>query len=247
LHILCALGFWIASVSACLADGLLVHPAPDIYTQSDAEKFNQHAKGSLAPAYPYLADYLVDRYQLSEKPGIGIDLGSGPGDVIIELARRSRAMYWIDADINPHHFQYLFRDVDSLGLAHRVGAIFADAQQLPFRDGYADLVISRGSFQFWGNTESAFAEILRVLKPGGCAFVGRGLTPNTPLEVARAVRGRQGGGPRYDLDQTEAQFRQLMSGLSIETYEIIRPQPSADVNYGIWVSFAKPSGAVDGE
>lgn len=238
---------WFASVSTSLADGPLAYPAPHVHTQSDAEEFNRHAKGSLAPAYPYLAEYLVDRYQLAERQGIGIDLGSGPGDVIVELARRTRAMYWIDADINPHHFQYFFRDIDSLGLAHRVGAVFADAQRLPFRDRYADLIISRGSFHFWEDRLAAFAEILRVLKPGGSAFIGRGLSPNVPLDTAGSVRGRQGGGPRYDLDQTEAQLRQLMSSLGIESYEILRPRPEADVNYGIWIAFAKPIGAVNGE
>ena len=237
----------IASVSGVAAGGPLTVPSSDVHTQSQADRFDRQAKETLAPVYPYLAEYIVERYQLGERPGIGIDLGSGPGDVIVELARRTEAMYWIDADINPHCFESFFRDVGEAGLSHRVGALFADAQLLPFRDGYADIIVSRGSFQFWGDTARGFAEVLRVLKPGGNAFIGRGLTPNTPVDVARAVREKQNGGPKYDVDETEALLRKLMSDLDVESFEIIRPRPETEVNYGIWVAFTRPTGVPDGE
>ena len=238
---------WISFVlaSAAFATEPLTAPSPEIHTRSDAAKFGSHAKGALAPLYAYLAQYLVDRYDLATRSGIGVDLGGGPGDTILELARRTQAMYWIDADINPHHFEYLYQDVGQAALAHRVGAVFADAQLLPFRDGYADIIVSRGSFHFWGDPGRAFAEIHRVLKPGGSAFIGRGLSPNVPVEVARSVRARQNGGPQYDVDETAALFSDLMSRLGIETYEIVRPLPKAEVNYGIWLAFTKASGAPD--
>ena len=238
---------WMMSATAVCAGAPLVVPSAEVHTQSDAQRFNQHAKGALAPAYPYLAEFVVERYRLAETPGIGIDLGSGPGDAIVELARRTPAMYWINADINPHHFRYFFSDAVQAGLAHRVGAVFADAQRLPFRDDYADVVISRGSFQFWEDPIRAFAEILRILKPGGRALIGRGLAPNTPVEIARQIRDGQSGGPQYDLGQTEALFRKLMAELIVQEYEIVRPRPEAEVNYGIWIDFAKPSGGMDDE
>ena len=45
---------------------------------------------------------------------------------------------------------------------------------MPFEDNYADLVVSRGSIFFWEDLGKAFSEILRVLKPGGVAFIGGG-------------------------------------------------------------------------
>jgi len=245
LSYLPAAWIWIASVSVTFAGEPLTTPSYDAHTRGDAVRFDRQAKEALAPVYPYLAEYIVERYQLADRPGIGIDLGSGPGDVIVELARRTRSMYWVNADINPHCFQSFCRDVGKAELSHRVGAVFADAGNLPFRDGYADIVISRGSFQFWGDTARAFGEILRVLKPGGHAFIGRGLSPNTPLEVARAVREKQNGGPQYDLDETEALFRRLMSDLGIRSFEIVRPRPGDEVNYGIWVAFTRTPGAAD--
>ncbi|MDD3407817.1 MAG: methyltransferase domain-containing protein, partial [Methanomicrobium sp.] len=46
--------------------------------------------------------------------------------------------------------------------------------QMPFEKNYADLVVSRGSIFFWEDLGKAFAEILRVLIPGGIAFIGGG-------------------------------------------------------------------------
>jgi len=111
---------------------------------------------------------------------------------------------------------------------------------LPFRDNYANMVVSRGSFQFWDNKKRAFAEIYRVLKPGGSAFIGRGLSPKMPLEAALSARKKQKGGPKYDLDETEQMLRGLMSDLNIQTYNIIRPNMSPNVNYGIWITITKP-------
>ena len=59
---------------------------------------------------------------------------------------------------------------------------------LPFEDNYAEIITSRGSFQFWKNKQLAFSEIYRVLKPGGVAFIGRGFSENLSIETARKIR-----------------------------------------------------------
>ena len=235
--ILCLLIF--SQLSTISAEPLTT-PIDTIHTQEQAVKFNQHAKGALAPVYPYLAEYIVEQFDLSQRSGIGVDLGSGPGDLILELAKRTQKIYWINADINPHHFPFFYQDIAKANLTHRAGAIFADAQVLPFRDNYANIIISRGSFQFWENKKRAFSEIYRVLKPGGSAFIGRGLSPKMPLEAARSARTKQKGGPKYDLDKTEHMLRSIMSDLNIQTYNINRPKVSTDVNYGIWITITKP-------
>lgn len=231
-----------------LAAGIAVSAAPlsapsyEKFTAEGAARFNRSARTALAPVYPYLAEYLVKKFDLSGKGGIGIDLGSGPGHLVIELARRTKSMYWINADINPHYFEYFFKSARVAKLAHRVGAVFADAQHLPFRKGYADVIVSRGSFQFWEDRKKGFAEVYRVLKPGGVAFIGRGFSENLPVETAVKVRKNQGkGGPKYDVAQTGAQLEKLMADLKIAHYKIIRPKTNqTKVNYGIWIEFTKP-------
>ncbi len=220
----------------------LTVPSYDEYTQERADRFwNTATNGALAPVYAPLAEWLVQEFQLKEQKGIGIDLGGGPGIVSTELAKRTDSLFWINADINTFFIPYVHRYAEKAGVAHRVSAVFAGAQALPFRDEYAVIIVSRGSFPFWENQQLAFAEIYRVLKPGGIACIGRGLSENLPVETARKVRTKQKGGPEYNMQETEEKLRGFMKELGITTYQIHKPQPpnSEGINYGIWIEFHK--------
>lgn len=199
---------------------------------------------TLAPVYAPLAEQIVNDFELREKRGTGIDLGSGPGDLILELCRRTRWMHWINADIDSRAFDGFLQRTQDAGFRARVSAIEADAHALPFDEGFAEIVVSRGSYPFWKDKTKAFGEVYRVLKPGGVAFIGRGFSENLPLEVAREVRDRQrrnGKEPVYDVEEAAAELREIMRSLEIADYRIRIPK-RGDVNYGIWLEFRKPGG-----
>jgi SAM-dependent methyltransferase len=233
------------SIGARLTAGQpLLFPSEEKYTEEDALKVIQAGRETLSPVFAPLARQIVEDFSLADKTGIGIDLGAGPGNLIIELCRLTR-LHWVNADINPHFFPHFFEAARAAGVGHRVSAIFADAQALPFRDNYAEVVVSRGSFQFWEDKRRAFSEIYRVLKPGAVAFVGRGFSPNLSPETAKRIRAAQeksGSFPKYDLTQTESELRGVMEKNGISDYRIRIPKdPSgAGINYGIWVEFHKP-------
>jgi SAM-dependent methyltransferase len=229
---------------AAAADGLpLTAPDYEQFTPAAAARMSEAARTNLSPVYPALAEYLVERFQLAHRAGVGVDVGGGPGSLTLELSRRTPRFYWINTDINTFHATAFFARALTLDCAGRVGMIFADAHHLPFRSDYADFVVSRGSIPFWAEPKKALAEIYRVLKPGGQAFIGRGFSPNLPLDVARRVRENQGGGvPRYDVAETMEAWRRLMLELGIKDFEIIRPrEDQREVNYGVWLRFSKPS------
>jgi len=238
----------VLSIAACTCIAQaepVLYPNPKEFTQQDAARMMKAASGALAPVYAPLAEQIVADLDLADKKGIGIDLGSGPGTLIIELCRRTR-LYWINADINTHFFPEFFKAATEAGVGDRVGAVFADAQALPFHDNYATVIVSRGSFQFWEDKSLAFSEIYRVLKPGGMAYVGRGFSKNLSVEVARKVRARQkkgnrSGPPPYDVEETERELRSTMRALGIENYTIHKPKPpgSEGINYGIWIKIRK--------
>lgn len=215
-------------------------------TREDALKFLHVANTVFRPLYSPLAEQIVKDYNLTDKEGIGIDLGSGPGNLIIELCKRTRQMQWINADINPHFFPFFLKAADEAGVRHQVSAHYADAGNLPFKENYADIIVSRGSFQFWENKPHAFSEIYRVLKPGGAAFIGRGFSENLPVEIARKIRNSKSEGgepPVYDVGNTANELREIMQTLRIMEYRIRIPKPSGSegVNYGIWLEFHKPT------
>lgn len=231
-------GCWFSSKSsASLSD--------EKHTRQSALGMIKASRGVLAPVYGLLAEQIVADFDLDKKTGIGIDLGSGPGTLIIELCKRTK-LHWINADINPHFFAYFFSSAEEHGFGHRVSAVFTDAHSLAFRDNYADIVISRGSFHFWKDKVKAFGEIYRVLKPGAVAYIGRGFSENLPVGVAKKIRAQQGKKMNYDVEKTANELRQIMIDIGIKNYYIHKPKPagSEGVNYGIWIEFHKPEGKV---
>lgn len=227
----------------------LLYPSDAKYTAEDAQRMAAVAQGVLAPVYAPLAEQIVRDFDLADKPGIGIDVGSGHGTLIIELCKRTR-MHWINADINPHVFPIFFRAAEEAGLGGRVSAVFADAQAMPFRDNFADIIVSRGVLQFWEDKQRAFSEIYRVLKPGGVAFIGRGFSDNLPVDVARKIRAAQTAPEeekdkdsvtKYKVSDLESELRQIMKNLNIERYKMRIPKPpgSEGIKYGIWIEIHK--------
>jgi len=218
------------------------HTRPDWtkFSKAAATRFNKTAKAR-AIVYTRLAEYLTNRFNLSERGGVGIDIGGGPGDLAFELARRTKRFYWVNTDINAWYAQAQAADAVKRGLAHRTAFLFADAKSLPFREGYADLVVSRGSYQFWGDLEAGLREVHRVLRPGGQAFIGRGFPPTMPEDEARSLRDKRlVGGPKYDPDADAVRFKAIMQTLGVKDFEVIRHKPKdAGLNYGVWLRFGK--------
>jgi SAM-dependent methyltransferase len=218
-----------------------LRPDYETFGEAAATKMQEVARGRQG-VYLELADYLVRRFDLSDKAGIGIDVGSGPGDLIIHLAKRTSQYYWINADINTWCARPFAVNTLKENITHRTGFAFADACALPFRDNYANIVVSRGSYQFWPNLERGLSEILRVLCSGGVAFIGRGVAPTMPeAEVRKLAEAGRIGGPKYDPDTDAERFRDLMQKLGIQQFEVIRHKPEdTNLNYGVWLYMRKP-------
>lgn len=222
----------------------LVVPDHNRFTEAAARRMIAASEGLLAPVYEPLAEQIVADYNLADlSEGIGIDLGSGPGDLVLALSERTN-LHWINADINPHFFGFFFEQAQKRGMAHEVSAQFADAGRLPFRDNLADIIVSRGSYHFWDDTASGIQEIMRVLKPGGVAYVGRGFARDMPVETALSIRERQGGSMEYDRQAEADRLENLFSQLGIDSYRIELPDGpmGADepMNYGIWFELNAP-------
>jgi SAM-dependent methyltransferase len=198
----------------------------------------------LSPVYAPLAEQIVRDFDLTAREGLALDIGGGPGALIVELARRTR-LYWVDVDINPNYLVPLAQRAEAAGVSDRVAFMAANVEALPFRDGCADVIVSRGSYHFWPDTRRGFAEIWRVLKPGGVAYIGRGFSRNLPPDVARAIRDKQGSRMKYDRQEQAALLRQIMNELNIRDYQLHMPDPPGvtNLNYGIWIEFHKPAAA----
>jgi SAM-dependent methyltransferase len=144
---------------------------------------------------------LTARHRL--RGGTIVDLGCGPGDLVAELSRRLKEVRITGIDVSPSMLLWAGRHATADG---RVKFLAGDAAELPFNDASVDLLVSTLSMHHWSDPADAFAEIDRVLRPGGVALVyDLGLLAYTPdemaqiataagLEPADIVRGRARGG-----------------------------------------------------
>ncbi len=135
--------------------------------------FYQVATGVWAPVYPALARQLVQDYGLHD--GVCVDVGGAEGSLAIELARLTTATVYV-VDIDPVAVRLCNLLADEAKLTGRVRGIEGDAQNLPLRDNFADFVVSRNSLFEWPDKLAGIREAYRILKPGGVAYLGGGLS-----------------------------------------------------------------------
>ncbi len=136
-----------------------------------AKSMDKISKTVFAPIYPLIAGQIKKKFNITK--GNCIDLGSGPAALSISLARISDLkIYALDA--SKHSFKIAQNNINDQGFDIRVIPMMGSAEKIPFKDNFADLIISRGSIFFWEDLIKAFNEILRVLKPGGKTYIGGG-------------------------------------------------------------------------
>src|SRR6266851_7670704 len=108
--------------------------------------------------------FSLRRLALGEKV---VDVGAGAGfDSFIAAGQVGRGGEVVGIDMTAEMLSKSRQTAEALGLAHvefREGL----AEALPVEDGWADVVISNGVINLCADKHAVFAEILRVLRPGG--------------------------------------------------------------------------------
>lgn len=97
-----------------------------------------------------------------------LDIGCGPG--YFSLLLSSMGMQVTAADYSENMLEEA-KAITKLNLASNVEFVRADAQDLPFEGNFFDAIVSRNLVWNLENPEEAYAEWLRVLKPGGKLIV----------------------------------------------------------------------------
>jgi ubiquinone/menaquinone biosynthesis C-methylase UbiE len=103
--------------------------------------------------------------------GEAADLGCGPGQLVIELARRSPGLRVTGIDLSDEMIARGQDNARRAGVADRVSFRRGDAQQIPFPDASLDLVVSTLSLHHWSDPVAVLDEIARVLRPGGSFLI----------------------------------------------------------------------------
>jgi ubiquinone/menaquinone biosynthesis C-methylase UbiE len=103
--------------------------------------------------------------------GRGLDLGTGPGYVALEIARRQPELQMVGLDLAAHMVVRARRQAGHTGLNGRIAWPQGDGHTLPFADDSFDLVVSSMALHHWDDPSRVLDEIARVLKPDGRYYI----------------------------------------------------------------------------
>lgn len=110
--------------------------------------------------YPFAADVIQDG-------DIVLDIGSGSGtDTLIGSTLTGSRGKVYGLDMTQAMLEKLRHNVAAMNAAN-IEAIEGNAEEIPLDDGAVDIVTSNGVLNLVPDKPRAFAEIARVLKPGG--------------------------------------------------------------------------------
>ncbi|GAB6167374.1 hypothetical protein JCM19992_33740 [Thermostilla marina] len=141
-----------------------------IVPDRSAASYEWVVENRLAHTYPMTAQRMLGEIG-GIRQGVLIDVGCGTGQLAVELARRSEFTIH-GLDIDPEMQPRFEKTVRRAGLSDRICFVLGDAQQMPFPDDFADVIVSRGTLIFIPDIAKFLREVDRVLKPTGVAFVG---------------------------------------------------------------------------
>ncbi len=96
-----------------------------------------------------------------------LDLGSGAGtDSLVAAQMVGAAGSVTGVDMTPEMIAKARASADEIGVGN-VEFVGSEAERLPFADRSFDVVISNGVIDLIPDKDAVFAELFRVLRPGG--------------------------------------------------------------------------------
>jgi len=157
----------------------------------------QSGSATMNPALraPYIA---IEEHISARASGkLVLDYGSGHGIYSIHPARIGAEV--IGLDFSPRSTALAASTARRAGVADRCRYVVGDCERLPFPSSMFDLVLSMGTMSSLRH-ELAFAELARVVKPGGEVIIADTLGHNPLLNLNRWLLYRRGRRTRWELE-----------------------------------------------
>lgn len=157
-----------------------------------------------------------------------MDVAAGPGFLLLEVARHLRSPKLIAQDASPEMLRIAEEEARGAGVP--IATLPCPAERLDMADASVDVVTCKQLLHEAGDLERTIAEIARVLKPGGRAFLidfdadGSRLSACLIRAFLRIARGREIAGNywrSYSAGLPGARVRDLvlLAGLSRVEYQ----------------------------
>ena len=128
-----------------------------------SHRYDRMARLGLRRVYRRIVDDLA---LAAPHGGAVLDIGTGPGVLLVELGRRRPDLVLTGVDLSDDMVGLATKNLGGAGTARS-----GDAADLPLAEDSFDLVVSSFSLHHWSDTTGAAAEIDRVLRPGGSLYL----------------------------------------------------------------------------
>ena len=138
------------------------HKRSDEFHGRSSRIYDFTARRVLRRVYRRLAGDLAD---VAPQGGAVLDVGTGPGILLAEIAGRRPDLRLTGVDLSADMIAAAQRNLSHLG--GRATAQVADVTDLPFPDQSFDLIVSSFSLHHWDDPEAALLELARTPRPGG--------------------------------------------------------------------------------
>jgi ubiquinone/menaquinone biosynthesis C-methylase UbiE len=155
---------------------------PEPEAMDDAGEVTAYSSAA-AQAYLSKIDDTFIKHALrlvQRSPGRALDVGCGPGQIVLKLARQLRGWRFVGVDRSPNMIRVAIAGRERLvqsaaepadAVLKRAEFLIADGNCLPFADAAFDLVLCNSVMHHIGNPGQILSEIARVAKPGGAILV----------------------------------------------------------------------------
>lgn len=173
------------------------------------------SEGYLSPGGPDEVDRVLSGLSLAGKSVL--DVGCGAGGIALHLAERHGAAEVTGFDVELPVIEEARRQAEANGLAARVRFVQASPGRLPFEDENFDVVFSKDALLHVPDKDALFADIFRVLKPGGVFvasdwLIGHDGEPSAEMKAYIAAEGlsfSMASPARYRLAMERAGFADI--------------------------------------
>lgn len=161
------------------------------YGEADSRKKSEQVEemfDNIAPAYDFMNRAMtlgIDRIwrrkavaMLPKTDGLEIlDIATGTGDLAILMSGLRPGSRITGVDLSEGMIEVGHRKVAARGLSDRITLRKADCLSLPFADATFDCVTAAYGVRNFENLAAGYAEMLRVLRPGGTIMILELSTP----------------------------------------------------------------------
>jgi ubiquinone/menaquinone biosynthesis C-methylase UbiE len=139
---------------------------PKVFEGRSSRMYDLMSRRLLRGMYRRFAD---DVARAAPDGGAVLDVGTGPGVLLVELAARRPDLRLTGVDVSADMVAAATRNLQPLG--ERASARVGDVTSLPFPDRSFDLIVSSLSLHHWDRPEAAVPELARTLRPGGRVYI----------------------------------------------------------------------------